>query len=79
MSGRIASRLQHLDNEASGILKEFLATEDINYQLVPPYVHRCNTAECAICTFKNHFIARLSSTDKDFPSTCGITCSPKQN
>jgi len=72
-------RLQCLDNEASGILKEFLAAMDIDYQLVPPYVHRGNATECAIRTFKNHFIAGLSSTDKDFPSTCGITCSPKQN
>jgi len=60
-------RLQRLDNEASTALKDFLTATDIDFQLVPPYVHRRNTAERAIRTFKNHFIAGLCSTDKDFP------------
>ena len=34
---------------------------------VPPNVHRRNAAERAIRTFQNHFIAGLSSVDKDFP------------
>jgi hypothetical protein len=39
----------------------------IDYQLVPPKVHRRNAAERAIRTFKNHFIAGLCSVDKNFP------------
>jgi hypothetical protein len=40
---------------------------DIQYQLVPPHIHRRNAAERAIRTFKNHFIAGLSSTNPHFP------------
>ena len=43
--------------------------EHIDYQLVPPHVHRRNAAERAstIRTFKNHFVATLCSTDPAFP------------
>jgi hypothetical protein len=34
---------------------------------VPPYSHRRNSAERAIRSFKDHFIAGLCSTDKSFP------------
>jgi len=60
-------KLQRLDNKASQALQEFLTSEDMDYQLVPPHVHRRNAAERAICTFKNHFIAGLCTTDKNFP------------
>lgn len=60
-------QLQKLDNEASKILKNFMAKEDIDFQLVPPHVHRRNAAERAIRTFKNHMIAGLCSTDPNFP------------
>jgi hypothetical protein len=63
----LCSKLQRLDNEASLILKDFMTKEGINYQLVPPGIHCCNAAERVICTFKNHFIASLCSTDKSFP------------
>mgnify|MGYP002176238706 CR=1 FL=1 len=59
--------LQRLDNECSIILKDFLRAEDVDFQLVPPHVHRRNAAKRAIRTFKNHFIAGLCSTDKNFP------------
>ena len=36
------------------------------FQLVPPHIHQINSAERAIRTFKEHFIAGLSSTHKDF-------------
>jgi hypothetical protein len=58
---------QRLNNEASALLKDFMRSEQIDFQLVPPHVHRRNAAERAICTFKNHFIAGLCSVDKDFP------------
>jgi len=38
-----------------------------NYQLVPPAEHQVNTAERAICTFKNRFIAILSTVDFNLP------------
>ena len=60
-------RLQRLDNECSGPLKQFMRDEGITFQLVPPGVHRRNAAERAIRTFKNHFIAGLCSVDKNFP------------
>ena len=60
-------RLHTLHNEASTILKEFLTAENVEYQLVPPHIHRRNSAERAIQTFKNHFIAGLASTDPNFP------------
>jgi hypothetical protein len=63
----LCPRLQCLNNECSTILKDFLHTEDVDYQLVPPGVHRCNAAEGCIRTFQNHFIAGLCSVDAKFP------------
>ena len=60
-------QLQRLDNECSTALKQFLVAEDVDYQLVPPGLHRRNAAERAFRTFKNHFIAGLCSVDKHFP------------
>ena len=37
------------------------------FQLVPPHIHQRNSAEQAIRTFKENFIAGLSSSHKDFP------------
>ena len=58
---------QVLDNEAS---KEYRRhVNDIwasTYQLVPPDVHRCNIAECAIRTFKSHFLRILASIPSSF-------------
>jgi hypothetical protein len=48
-------------------LKNFFTINDIDYQLVPPHCHRRNAAERAIRTFKEHFVAGLSSVDPDFP------------
>ena len=63
----LCPRPHTLDNEASTILKEFLTAENVKYQLVPPHIHRRHSAERAIQTFKNHFIAGLASTDPNFP------------
>jgi hypothetical protein len=63
----VRPKLQRLDNECSDILKEYMISQDIDYQLVPPHVHRRNAAERAIRTFKNHFVATLCSTDPAFP------------
>ena len=56
-----------LDNEAPGRLKQFMKNSGMDYQLVPPHVHRRNAAERAISTWKDHFISILSSTDPNFP------------
>jgi hypothetical protein len=63
----LTPRLLRLDNEASAALSKFLPTENIEFQFVPPHVHRRNAAERAIRTFKNHFIAILCGTDPNFP------------
>jgi hypothetical protein len=60
-------RYHHLDNEASTIFKSFLRAQQIDYQLTPPGMHHRNAAERAICTWKNHFIAGLSSLNPRFP------------
>jgi hypothetical protein len=59
--------LMTLDNWASKLLKDYLHDQNINFQLVPPYCHRRNSAERAVHSFKDYLIAWLCSTDKDFP------------
>lgn len=56
-----------LDNECSDLVRKFMKDEHLDYQLVPPDVHRRNAAERAIRTFKNHFVAGLCSTHPEFP------------
>jgi hypothetical protein len=59
--------LQRLDNEASSALQSLMDDTDIAFQLALPHCHRRNAAKRAIHTFKNHFIAGLCSTNRDFP------------
>jgi hypothetical protein len=63
----LTPKLMKLDNEASKLLKAYLHQQDITFQLVPPYIHRRNSAEWAIRSFKDHLIAGLCSTEKSFP------------
>jgi hypothetical protein len=58
---------QTLDNKASNALKNFFTVNNIAYQLVLPQCHRRNAAERAIRTFKEHFVAGLSSVGPSFP------------
>lgn len=60
-------QLHRLDNECSQLLKDYMHDEEIDFQLVPPGIHRRNAAERAIRTFKNHFIAGLCTADPKFP------------
>ena len=60
-------KFHRLDNEASGAFKSFLKAQNIEFQLTPASLHRRNAAERAIRTWKNHFIAGLSSVDPTFP------------
>jgi hypothetical protein len=41
-------QLQRLDKECSEMLKTFMKQEKVDYQLVPPGLHRRNAAERAI-------------------------------
>ena len=60
-------KLNIMDNEASTAVKRYITNANVNYQLVEPNNHRVNTSEGAICTFRNHFVARLSSVHPKFP------------
>jgi hypothetical protein len=63
----IKPTLQRLDNETSGALTNYMATQGTTMQYVPPDNHRANAAERAIQDAKNYVIATLSSTPKEFP------------
>ena len=58
-----------LDNETSAPLDAFMSRHHIRIQYCPPGTHRANRAERSIQTFKNHAIATLCTTSKDFPLT----------
>jgi hypothetical protein len=60
-------KLQTLDKEASTTLKNSFTVNNNAYQLVPPHCHRRNAAERAIRTFKENFVASLSSVGPSFP------------
>jgi hypothetical protein len=56
-----------LDNKASTALKTYDQDHHVDYQLVPPHIHRQNAAERTIQTWKNHFVVGLCSTNTHFP------------
>ena len=56
-----------MDNEASTDLKTSLHKNKIQYQLVPPHIHRQNSPERAIRTFKNHLLTNMEGADPNFP------------
>jgi hypothetical protein len=60
-------KLQTLNNEALAALKNFFTANCVEYQLIPPHCHLRNAAERVIRTFKEHFVAGLSSVDPTFP------------
>ena len=68
---RLAPKMHYLDNKCLTILQKFMTVKDERFQLVPPHLHKRNSAERAIQTFKNHFIAGLASVNKNFPSIFG--------
>ena len=60
--------LQLLDNKSSNKYRRVITEEcKSDYQLVPPDVHRRNTSERAIRTFKAHLLALLSGINPAFP------------
>ena len=58
--------LQRLDTEVSIALVAFLDSKQIKFQTSPAGIHQRNSAERAICTWKNQFIALLGGTYPNF-------------
>ena len=56
-----------MDNECADNLKTALNKDNVEYQLVPPYIHYTNNMERAIQTFNNHFKTSVASIDPGFP------------
>jgi hypothetical protein len=60
-------RLNVMDKQATKHIKQFLTKEECKLQLVEPHNHRVNAAKHAIQTFKDRFIAGLTTTNRNFP------------
>jgi hypothetical protein len=59
--------LNLMDNECSKAIEAHICKNNMDIHLVPPHNHWVNTTERVIATFKEHFIAGLSTIDKDCP------------
>ena len=72
-------RFQMIDNETSDDLENFFRqrTPPISLQYVAPNSHRVNRAERAMRPAKNHLIATLCTTAKDFPLKLWDTMLPQ--
>ena len=66
-SNGISPKLLTIYNEIFAALKDLITTSSLDVQLVPPHLHRRNSAEQAIRTFKSHFISILCGNDPSFP------------
>jgi hypothetical protein len=64
-----------MDNKCSTTVEQYIRSEKINIQLVPPHNHQANAAKRAIATFKEHFIATLATVDQ----LCGMSSCRKLN
>ena len=62
--------LQHLDNEASAALRTYLDDHHIDYQLVPPHVHRFGRSKIISSP-------SFAAPTRTFLSTYGISSSRK--
>jgi hypothetical protein len=62
-SGSYHPALNVMDNKCSATVEKYIWFKSINIQVVPPHNHRVNIAECAIPTFKEHFITTLATAD----------------
>ena len=63
----LTPKLHIMDNNVSEDLKQYFDDSDIQFQLVPPQTNQRNSAERAVRTFKNHFIAALFTVDHISP------------
>ena len=48
----LAPKIHYLDNEFPKVLQQFMIKKEKRFQLIPPHLHRRNSAERAIQTFK---------------------------
>jgi hypothetical protein len=65
-------KLNVMDNQCSKCIQNFIKSTNADIQLVNPDDHRVNAAERAIQTWKNHWIAGLSTVDPACP--IGLWC-----
>ena len=64
----LTTELQIINNEAILDYKATIKDKwDVDFQMVPPDIHRRNAAERAIRTFKAYFVDILSGVAPDFP------------
>jgi hypothetical protein len=56
-----------MDNQATKYIKKILTKKECELQVVEPHNHRLNAAERAFQTFKDAFIAALTTSDCKFP------------
>jgi hypothetical protein len=59
-------KLNVMDNQAMKHIKKFLTKNECKHQLVEPHNHQVNAAERVIQTFKDAFIAALTTADSNF-------------
>jgi hypothetical protein len=74
-SNKDSSRNSKKDNEASKALKRSIRGKGIDYQLVPPHIHRRNDEPFR--RLKINLSRALASPTKNFHFTCGIAFYPK--
>jgi hypothetical protein len=60
-------KINIMDNQATKHIKALLTEQQCKLQLVEPHNHRMNALERAIQTFKDAFIAALTTTNCRFP------------
>jgi hypothetical protein len=66
-------KLNVMDNQRTKQIKKILTANNCYLLLVEPHNHCVNAAECAIQTFKDHFISSLAMIDSIFPCNYGTS------
>jgi hypothetical protein len=66
------SHLQKMDNKTSKDDEDFIRSQHTTLQYTPPDIHCTNSAEGAICNWKNHFTAGIASLPKSSPLPTGV-------
>ena len=72
-------KLHKLDNECAKDVMEFIENQNAQFQFTPPDMHRTNSGEKGIQTWKNNFIAGLASLPKEFPIVHWCQLIPQAN
>ncbi len=61
--------LHRMDNKTSKDVKDFIQSQQTSRQYNSPDIHCTNSAKQAICAWKNHITAGITSLPKSFPIT----------